>query len=101
MADSRNFTLYECDDYEVRLEYNMDFMALHLPVVYKWSKSVFLSMAAKTAEIKDFSLGLGYPTLHCAVSENDSKTIKLATKLGFTPLGVSEGLVVFEYEGRE
>jgi hypothetical protein len=99
MHDSKNFTLYECEDYEFRLEYNRLFMALHLPRVSKWNKSVFLSMLVKVSEVKDFSVGLGYPALHCAVHETNEKILKLATRLGFTPVGNSDGLVVFEYRG--
>lgn len=99
MVVSKNFTIYECEDYEVRLEYNREILAVHLPVVYKFNKSVWVSMQMKLEEIYDFSVGLGYPDLHCAAPVDDQKTNKLAQKLGFEYLADHSGLSVYRYKG--
>ena len=99
MAASKNFSIYEGEDYEVRLEYNRELLVVHLPVVYKFNRSVYISMKAKLEEIHDFSVGLGYPELHCAVPLDNTKTMRLAVKLGFEYITDHSGLSIYRYIG--
>lgn len=99
MVASKNFSIYESGDYEVRLEYNREVLIAHLPVVYKFNRSVLISMWAKVEEIYDFSVGLGYPSLHCAVPLDDSRVKRLAVKLGFVHFADHDGYSVYKYKG--
>jgi len=99
MVASKNFSIYECEDYEVRLEYNREVLIAHLPVVYKFNRSVLISMWAKVEEIYDFSVGLGYPSLHCAAPLDNSKIKRLAVKLGFVHFADHDGYSVYKYKG--
>lgn len=99
MVVSKNFSIYEGEDYEVRLEYNREFLIAHLPVVYKFNRSVFISMQIKLEEIYDFSVGLGYPSLHCAIPLHNTRVKKLAVKLGFVHFADHDGYSVYKYKG--
>ena len=111
MVASKNFAIYEGHDYEVRLEYSREYMIVHLPEVFKFNKTTLISMLMKLDEINDFfrperalvlndfSVGLGYPALHCAAPEDDPKINKLAIRCGFTKMGEDAGFIVYKYTG--
>ena len=99
MVASKSFLMYEGEDYEVRLEYNRDVLIVHLPVVYKFNRSVFISMEMKLEDIYDFSVGLGYPSLHCAAPIGNTKVARLAKLLGFVFFADHDGYSVFKYKG--
>ena len=99
MVASKNFSIYEGEDYEFRLEYNREVLIVHLPVVYKFNRSVFISMEMKLEDIYDFSVGLGYPSLHCAVPIGNTKVARLAKLLGFVFFADHDGYSVFKYKG--
>ena len=99
MVVSKNFAIYEGHDYEVRLEYSREYMIVHLPEVFKFNKTTLISMLMKLDEINDFSVGLGYPALHCAAPEDDPKINKLAIRCGFTKVGEDAGFIVYTYTG--
>ena len=99
MAASKSFTMYECGDYECRLEYNREFLIVHLPVVNKFNRSVLVSMQIKLEELYDFSVGLGYPSLHCAVPIGNTKIARLAEICGFVFLIDNAGFHVYKYKG--
>ena len=99
MATSKNFAIYEGLDYEVRLEYNREYMIVHLPEVFKFNKTTLISMLMKLDEINDFSVGLGYPALHCAAPRGDIKINKLARRCGFTQTGEDAAYLIYQYTG--
>jgi len=99
MAASKSFTMYECEDYECRLEYNRDVLIVHLPAVYKFNRSVLISMQIKLEDIYDFSVGLGYPSLHCAVPIGNTKVARLAEICGFVFFANHDGFSVYKYKG--
>ena len=99
MVASKNFSIYEGEDYELRLEYNREFLVVHLPVVYKFNRSVFVSMQIKLEEIHNFSLGLGYPDLFCAAPPENTKVNRLAVRLGFEYIKDHSGLSIYRYIG--
>tara|TARA_B110000503_G_scaffold112253_1_gene168201 strand:- start:340 stop:645 length:306 start_codon:yes stop_codon:yes gene_type:complete len=99
MATSKNFAIYEGHDYEVRLEYNREYMIVHLPEVFKFNKTTLISMLMKLDEINDFSVGLGYPALHCAAPRGDIKINKLARRCGFTQTGEDAAYLIYQYTG--
>lgn len=99
MVASKNFAIYEGHDYEVRLEYSREYMIVHLPEVFKFNKTTLISMLMKLDEINDFSVGLGYPALHCAAPEDAPKINKLAIRCGFTKMGEDAGFIVYKYTG--
>lgn len=99
MVASKNFAIYEGHDYEVRLEYNREYMIVHLPEVFKFNKTTLISMLMKLDEINDFSVGLGYPALHCAAPRGDIKINKLARRCGFTQTGEDAAYLIYQYTG--
>lgn len=101
MVASKNFAIYEGHDYEVRLEYNREYMIVHLPEVFKFNKTTLISMLMKLDEINDFSVGLGYPALHCAAPRGDIKINKLARRCGFTQTGEDAAYLIYQYTGVE
>jgi hypothetical protein len=101
MAASKNFAIYEGHDYEVRLEYSREYMIVHLPEVFKFNKTTLISMLIKIDEINDFSVGLGYPALHCAAPKGDLKINKLARRCGFTQIGEDAAYLIYQYTGVE
>ena len=99
MVASNSYPLYEGEDFKIRLEYNREYMIVHLPEVFKFNKTTLISMLMKLDEINDFSVGLGYPALHCAAPEDDPKINKLAIRCGFTKIGEDAGFIVYKYTG--
>jgi hypothetical protein len=92
------FTIYEGEDFKAELEYNKDFLVLHLPEVTRFNRSTFMTMQVRLSEFNDFSKDMGYAAVHCAAPEDDQKLNKLATALGFVFLGSSQGSNVYEYK---
>jgi len=99
MLGSKNFTIYEGQDYKVRLEYSREYVIVHLPQVSKFNKTVLVSMLIKISEIADFAFGLGYPALHCAAPMHDKKINKLAKRVGFVLLDYHGDLAVYKFNG--
>jgi hypothetical protein len=93
--DSKSMTIYESDDYGLRLEYNSDIVILHLPYVNKFDKSVLKHLQNKVLECLDFFNGLGYNGLW-AIMESSNKQIKrLVYLLGFNYKADENGFSVY------
>tara|TARA_R110001606_G_scaffold102113_1_gene224202 strand:+ start:538 stop:843 length:306 start_codon:yes stop_codon:yes gene_type:complete len=99
MESSNSYPIYEGDDYKARLEYNREYMIVHLPEVYKFNRDILAKLAIKLEDLKEFSANLGYPELYAAAPKEDTKINKLARRIGFTLLGEAEGLMVYYYTG--
>lgn len=85
-------------DFEIRLEYSDEYVLVHLPYVARFTKGAFIEMSVLLEEWNDFFKTVGYDGIYAALDTNNTKIVRLATKLGFRPLGNSHGLVVYKYE---
>ena len=99
MVASNSYPLYEGEDFKARLEYNREYMIVHLPEVYKFNKGVLAKLIIKAEDLKEFSSNLGYPELYAAAPKENTKINKLARRVGFTFLGEEDGLLVYHYTG--
>lgn len=98
METSKRITLINKDSYKVDLEYNDMYAILHLPVVPKFTKTVYLDMVSTIKDIRDFLEEVGYVGLWTAVEPSNKIINKLVNKLGFKYMGDSEGYSVYLYE---
>jgi|TARA_R110000851_G_scaffold71838_2_gene159597 hypothetical protein len=101
MESSKNFVIYEGLDYEARLEYNREYLILHLPEVKQFNKTTLMSMLIRLDDLNDFRIGLGYLELYCAAPEDNVKINKLAKRVGFEFFAKEGGLNVYTYKGIE
>jgi hypothetical protein len=97
---SKRLTLVNKDNYVVDLEYNEDFVILHLPLVTKMTKDTYLDMRDSFEKFVDFVATIGHDYIWVAISPEDNLTAKLITKLGFNYEIDSEGLAVYRKETR-
>lgn len=96
---SRRITLVSKEDYRVDLEYNKDFAIIHLPVVEKFNRNVYLDMRNTLEDISEFTETAGFQHLWAAIGEEDKKMAKFIKKLGFVYKGNDQNLDVYLYEG--
>lgn len=81
----------------VELEYSDKFIAIHLPRVEKFSKTLYATMQEYAEELDDFVKTVGFQNLYAAIKPEDELTIKLAERLGFNFLAQNDGLNVYVY----
>lgn len=93
---SKRFTLVEREEYRVDLEYNNDFIILHLPWVAEFSKKILLDMMNTFEGLKSFLETVGYSRIHVGIPHKHGSTKHLAEHLGFTHIGESQGFEIFE-----
>jgi hypothetical protein len=83
--------------FEIRLEYNSDFIIVHLPSIDKMSKSVFMEMEILLKDWWDFFKTVGYKALFAA-AEPDHKINKLIHMLGFQYVGADETYLIYQFK---
>lgn len=93
--DSKRLRIVELTHVSVDLEYNKDFVIVHLPRVDKFRKGDLKLFKKYLEDLNEFITTLGYSTLHAATDH--PPTLKLAEKLGFKFLGEHNNLKVFKY----
>jgi hypothetical protein len=81
------------------VEYNKEYVILHLPVIKKLTKGTLKDMQSYLKELWKFFQTVGYPSLHAGVPQRDYKIQRLLTTLGFEITGSSSGFVIFQYKG--
>ncbi len=97
MTNSKSITLFETKDFGVRVEYNSNFVIVHLPFVNRMSKEVILEMKAKLDEWYEFFSTLGYQDIWAALDPSNDKMVKLVGMLGFKFKGVADNMSVYSY----
>jgi len=85
--------------FEVDLEYNKDYIILHLPSVDKFTKSTLFEMQYLLDDWWDFFQTVGYTEIFAAVDPNNKRINRLLRRLSFKPLGSSDGLRIWSYRG--
>jgi hypothetical protein len=89
-------------EYTISLEYNEEYIALHLPHVEKFTKTAYLDFLSTVDELKEFSETFGKTQLFVGIPTGDVKMGKFATKAGFEFLGEGEGEIdVYVYKLEE
>ena len=96
--DSKSMLVYE-GDYSIRLEYNRDYVIVHLPNVNRFTKEVLIDMKKRLSNWLDFFSNLGYNGIWAAVDPDDVKINKLLKKLNFEIEGRSYGYRVYRFGG--
>jgi hypothetical protein len=84
--------------FDVRIEYNKDFVIIHLPLIDKMTKGVFFEMKTLLKDWWEFVDTMGYKAIFAAAPIEDSKINKLLIMLNFMPLDISEGYLVYKYK---
>lgn len=95
---SKRFTMLE-GDYQVDLEYNKDFVILHLPKVDKFSKEVLQDMQHKLDDWYQFFKTAGYSAIYAAFDPSNHRIARLLLKLDFVYQGNADGMHVYKYGG--
>jgi RimJ/RimL family protein N-acetyltransferase len=95
---SKRLRVVERDDYAVDLEYNEEFLIIHLPYVWKFNKGVFTDMLFTLENFSDFFKVSGFKYLYAAVDMNNLKIRRLLVKLGFKRKANQQDLTVYEKE---
>lgn len=99
MEDTKFFNIPISGDYEVRVEYNVDFVILHLPYVNKFTPGVYKDMVVRLEQFWEFSHTVGYKAIFGAIDPDNHKMERLLVMLGFVFLNYGEGRKVFVYTG--
>lgn len=94
---SKSIMLYEGPDFGMRLEYNKDFVILHLPYCHKMTKTILFEMQFKLEDWWQFFKTWEYPGIWTAIDPKNEKLKKLMTKLDFVYRGTADGLDVYQY----
>lgn len=97
MSASKSFTCLETKDYSIRLEYNEEYVIVHLPFIGKMDKGVFLDMKYRLEDWYEFFITAGYKGIFAAVDPNDKKIKKLLDMLGFKYKGFADNMCVYFY----
>ncbi len=83
-------------NFDIYLQYNEEYMVVHLPKVEKMDKRAFVEMRSLLENWIVFFNAVGYPSLF-AVIESGTPTERLALMLGFTFAGPFEDQNVYKY----
>ena len=93
---SKKITMVDKPNLRVILEYNEDYVAIHLPHV-NLTKETYEEMLVHLDELNDFVKTVGYEYLAVAIKD-DPKVARLAKKMNFKYVGAADGFDVYVYE---
>ena len=97
MHVSKSLVAIETPNYTIRLEYNDDYVILHLPEVVKMTKEVFLDMKFRLEDWSKFFTTAGYAGVFTAIDPNNTKIKKLVKMLEFKYKGFADNMEVYFY----
>lgn len=83
--------------FSIQLEYNEDFIILHLPIVDKMTKEVLIEMKTMLSDWWLFVKTVGYKAIFAAVKPNH-KVNKLLQMLDFKYVGEDKGYFVYQFK---
>lgn len=90
--------LIKGEGYVVRVEYNKDYVIIHLRDIDKFTKEVFLDMQMRLEDFSDFVKEIQGGPIWAAVPSDNIKIKRLLGGLGFTFTGYHEDLTVYKRE---
>jgi len=83
--------------FSIQLEYNEDFIILHLPTIDKMTKEVLIEMKTMLSDWWLFVKTMGYKAIFAAV-EPTHKVNKLLLMLDFKYVGEDKGYFVYQFK---
>ena len=83
--------------FDIRLEYNQEYIIVHLPKIDKMTRDIYLEMVFLLEDWWTFFKTVGYKQIH-AVVEPHSKAEKLAKMLKFELLGEHQNTHIMMYK---
>mgnify|MGYP003626941440 FL=1 len=83
--------------FSIQLEYNEDFIILHLPIIDKMTKEVLIEMKTMLSDWWLFVKTIGYKAIFAAV-ETTHKVNKLLQMLDFKYIGEDKGYFVYQFK---
>jgi hypothetical protein len=90
--------LVKRDGYVVRIEYNEDYVILHLKEIDKFTKEVFQDMLLFREDWSDFLRAMGHSYMWAALPEDNIKMKRLLGGLKFQFVNNKDGFTVYKYE---
>ena len=97
MIESKSLFGIKGSNFDVRIEYNEDYVIVHLPSIEKFNKETLIEMQDLLVNWLQFLKTLGKDKIHAAVKIN-SKENKLTKLLNFKYLGSAEDMNIYSYE---
>lgn len=99
-VSSKSYTFYEGEDYGIRIEYNADYVIIHILYVHKFTKGTYLDMVNRLQDFWDFCHTMGHNYLWAAIDPDNQKLAKMIGKIGWVYRGTSDNMAVFSFEGK-
>jgi hypothetical protein len=96
-TDSKTL-LIQRDGYVIRLEYNEDYVIVHLRDIDKFTKEIFQDMLIQLQDWSDFLKAMGRDYLWAAVPRDNTKIKRLLGGLKFQFVSHKDDLTVYKYE---
>lgn len=96
MPDSKSFTFLETKNYTIRLEYNEEYVIVHLPDI-KMTKDTFVDMKFRLEDWYKFFRTAGYKGVFAAVDPANLKIVRLLKMLDFEKKGHADKMDVYFY----
>jgi hypothetical protein len=90
--------IIQADGYIIRLEYNEDFVIVHLRDIDKFTKEVFQDMLIQLEDWSAFLRAMGHSHLWAAVPTDNIKIKRLLHGLKFKYVAKQDDLSVYRYE---
>ena len=94
---SKNLDGIKGSCFSIRLEYNEEFIILHLPTIDKLTKEVLVERKTMLSEWWVFFKTIGYKAIFAAV-EPKHKVNKLLQMLDFKYVGEDKGYFVYQFK---
>jgi len=83
--------------FSIQLEYNEEFIIVHLPTIDKMTKKVLKEMKTMLSDWFLFLKTVGYKSVFAAIKP-EHKNNKLARMLGFKYIGEDKGYFVYQFK---
>lgn len=90
--------LIQRDGYVIRLEYNEDYVIVHLRDINKFTKEIFQDMLIQLEDWSEFLKAMGHSYLWAAVPRDNTKIKRLLGGLKFQFVNHIDDLTVYRYE---
>jgi hypothetical protein len=90
--------LVKAEGYVFRLEYNEEYVIVHLREIDKFTKEVFQDMLMQLEDWSDFLRAMGHTYLWAAVPKDNIKMKRLLHGLKFKYVSQQDDLSVYTYE---
>lgn len=96
---SKDFFWIRGDHFKGRIEYNEEFVIIHLPDLESLTKESLKELRDCLQDTWDLFTTAGYPAVLAAVPLENKVINKLAEKLKFKLVAVSDGYNIYKFEG--